>query len=196
LGVWETVGGVAILVQSCAASRKQAMADFKRAWAPDSFSARHTLEISCISAGLHVAPQVPAIERHNNGGLILSKAFSHFEIPANILLMTKLDKSRGQQSGGSRSAGRVRRFPYLLSIGVTAEIMQGLEAGTHNGLFSISDSARLALVHGLMASGQFPPRLNNQPQLQNGGNGHGPVGSSFSHHCGSRRSTSHKHNPR
>ncbi|HEY3224920.1 MAG TPA: hypothetical protein VGJ76_14285 [Pseudolabrys sp.] len=90
--------------------------------------------------------------------------------------MTKLDKSRGQQSGGSRSAGRVRRFPYLLSIGVTAEIMQGLEAGTHNGLFSISDSARLALVHGLMASGHFPPRLNNQPQLQNGGNGHGPVG--------------------
>jgi hypothetical protein len=36
----------------------------------------------------------------------------------------------------------LRRFPYLLSIGVTAEIMQGLEAGTHNGLFSISDSAR------------------------------------------------------
>jgi hypothetical protein len=76
--------------------------------------------------------------------------------------MTKLDKSRGQQSGGSRSAGRVRRFPYLLSIGVTAEIMQV--------------SARLALVHGLMASGHFPSRLNNQPQLQNGGNGHGPVG--------------------
>jgi hypothetical protein len=103
--------------------------------------------------------------------------------------MTKLDKSRGQQSGGSRSAGRVRRFPYLLSIGVTAEIMQGLEAGTHNGLFSISDSAPLALVHGLMASGHFPPRLNNQPQLQNGGNGHGPVGSSFSHRCGSNCKT-------
>jgi hypothetical protein len=66
-------------------------------------------------------------------------------------------KARGRSSGMS-SPGRQRRFPYLLSIGVTAEIMAGLEAGTHNGLFSISDSARLALVNGLMASGHFPPR--------------------------------------
>ena len=87
----------------------------------------------------------------------------------------KADKSRGKPSG-SKSPGRARRFPYLLSIGVTPEIMAGLEAGTHNGLFSISDSARLALVNGLVSSGHYPPNLNQQQQLQNGSNGqHGPV---------------------
>ena len=89
-------------------------------------------------------------------------------------MMGKADKSRGKPA--AKPPGRARRFPYLLSIGVTAEIMAGLEAGTHNGLFSISDSARLALVQGLMASGVYPPPLNQQQQLQNGSNGqHGPV---------------------
>jgi hypothetical protein len=77
--------------------------------------------------------------------------------------MTKLDKSRGKPSG-SKSPGRARRFPYLLSVGITAEIWAALEAGTQVGLFSISDCARMALVRGLMASGDYPPRLNQQPQ--------------------------------
>jgi hypothetical protein len=80
-------------------------------------------------------------------------------------------KPRGKPSG-SKSPGRARRFPYLLSIGVTAEIMAGLEAGTHNGLFSISDSARLALVNGLVSSGYYPPNLNQQQQLQQNGGSH------------------------
>jgi hypothetical protein len=64
-----------------------------------------------------------------------------------------------------------RRFPFVITIGVTDEIMTALQDGTRGGLFTISDSARLALYTGLQVNGLIAPQHYRQNPPQPNGNG-------------------------
>ena len=69
-----------------------------------------------------------------------------------------------------------RRFPHVITIGVTDEIMTALEQGTRGGLFTISDSARLALYTGLQVNGLIAPQHYRQDQANGNGVGHAASG--------------------
>ena len=69
-----------------------------------------------------------------------------------------------------------RRFPHVITIGVTGEIMTALEQGTRGGLFTISDSARLALYTGLQVNGLIAPQHYRQDSPNGNGVRHAASG--------------------
>jgi len=74
-----------------------------------------------------------------------------------------------------RKSGRPRRFPHVLSLCVSEEMMEGLERAklAHRDKFSVSDFMRMALETWLMSYGYLVPPQPSQPAA-NGGN-HGAV---------------------
>src|SRR5262249_55053545 len=76
-----------------------------------------------------------------------------------------------------RKPGRPRRFPHVLSLCVSGEIMEALERAkaAHRDKFSVSDFMRMALEAWLMSYGYLVPPNPYQPSQQspNGGGQHG-----------------------